>query len=45
MEPPVPVRPGLVPGVVELGPVVGGGLLDDEHVPGHGVHGQPELGR
>ena len=44
MEPPVPVRPGLVPGVVELGPVVGGGLLDDEHVPGHGVHGQPELG-
>ena len=44
VEPPVPVSPGLVPGVVELGPVVGGGLLDDEHVPGHGVDGQPELG-
>ena len=43
VEAPVPVRPHLVPGVVELRPVVGGGLLYDEHVAGHRVDGQPEL--
>ena len=43
VEAPVPVRPQLVPGVVELGPVVGGGLLDDEHVAGHRVDCQPQL--
>ena len=44
VEAPVPVRPQLVPSVVELRPMVGGGLLYDEHVPGHGVDSQPELG-
>ena len=43
MKPPVPVRPGLVPRVVELGPVVGGGLLYDEHVARHRVDSQPQL--
>ena len=43
VEAPVPVRPQLVPGVVELRPVVGGGLLYDEHVAGHHVEGEPQL--
>ena len=43
MQPPVPVRPQLVPGVVEEGAVVCCRLLDDEHVAGHGVQGQPQL--
>ena len=43
VEAPVPVRPQLVPGVVELRPVVGGGLLYDEHVAGHRVDSQPQL--
>ena len=33
---------GRVPGVVELGAVVGGGLLDDEHVARHAVQRQPQ---
>ena len=32
----------LVPGVIELGPVVRRGLLDDEHVASHSVHRQPQ---
>ena len=43
VEAPVPVRPQLVPSVVELGPVVGGGLLYDEHVACHRVDSQPQL--
>ena len=43
VEAPVPVRPELVPRVVELGPVVRGGLLYDEHVAGHRVDCHPEL--
>ena len=33
---------GRVPGVVELGAVVGGGLLDDQHVARHAVQHQPQ---
>ena len=43
VEAPVPVRPQLVPSVVELRPVVGGGLLYDEHVARHRVDSQPQL--
>ena len=43
MEAPVPVGPELVAGVVQLRPVVGGGLLYDEHVAGHRVDSQPQL--
>ena len=42
VQAPVPVLPQLVPGVIELGPVVGRGLLDDEHVASHSVHRQPQ---
>ena len=42
VEAPVPLLPHLVPGMIELGPVVGRSLLDDEHVASHGVHGQPQ---
>ena len=42
VQAPVPLLPQLVPGVIELGPVVRRGLLDDEHVASHGVHCQPQ---
>ena len=42
VQAPVPLLTQLVPGVIELGPVVCRGLLDDEHVASHGVHGQPQ---
>ena len=42
VQAPVPVLPQLVPGVIKLGPVVGRGLLDDEHVASHSVHRQPK---
>ena len=29
--------------MVQLWPMVGGGLLYDQHVPGHAVHGQPQV--
>ena len=39
VEAPVPLLPHLVPGMIELGPVVGRALLDGEYV---ASHGQPQ---
>ena len=42
VQAPVPLLSQLVARVVELGPVVGRGLLDDQHVARHAVQRQPQ---